>query len=111
MKPLPPYARTATVVSDGLWIRCGQEGWNHLRGNPTCGEIVYPPNATPDKFDWSFVRDLEVWIVRGLSTGNHRVRALADHLMAEGAAMVVVIDWDLYDTGHKGIVSWERTSA
>lgn len=111
MRPLPPYARNANVVCNGVWIRCGQEGWNHMRANPDCGEIVYPPHSTPDEFDWSFVRDLEVWIVKGVTTGNHRVHALADHLMAEGAELVVVIDWDLFGSGRRGIVTWERASA
>lgn len=105
MTTLPPYAKRARVVHDALWIRCGQRGWDHLRANPECGEIVWPATEPPNAHDWSFVRGFHCYVVAG-DVVTQSVYWLVTELLAQGAPSVDVIDWNLFNFGKRAAVSF-----
>ncbi len=100
----PPYAKSARVVADALWVRCGQRGWEYAKAHPERGEIVWPAKSIGEH-DWSFVRGFHVYVVLGDTDpfiGLYLVRELQDN-----GATVDVVDWDFFGFGKRGLVSFD----
>lgn len=106
--PLPPYARSAQVVSDCVWIRCGPRGWRYLREHPQAGEIVYPADGPADRYDWSFVAGLDVWVVGGDAPHGHVVGLVVALLLAD-ASVVHVIDKRFTEASRAGLATFRLT--
>lgn len=78
-----------------------------MRDNPDCGELVWPATSSPDELDWGGVAGTHAYVVRG-NEPNSSARMLVSELLSCGAETVCVIDWDLYETGRTGAVTFER---
>ena len=89
MKPLPPFGRAARIVSNSLWIRCGDAGWRFLEANPKCGEVVFPVEHSPDQYNWP-VKGIDVYVIAD-NPVSESVGTLTQELIASGADKVTVI--------------------
>lgn len=78
-----------------------------MRQNPECGELVWPANQLADELDWGGVAGTHAYVVRG-DVPNASARMLVSELLSNGAETVCVIDWDLYESGRTGAVTFER---
>ena len=90
MKPFPPFAKTATVVANQVWIRAGAQGWRFMKAHSKSGEMVFPGDLAANEYTWP-VEGLDVWIIGG-DCPSPRLAGLVVACLLAGAESVHLID-------------------
>ena len=97
MKKFPPYAkRLKERMMKGYWPKNGiniytswSMGHNHHHG------ITFPPDASPDDFNWSFLAGLDISLINTESYAEYeKLKTLAVLLVKSGVKRVGLIDPD-----------------
>ena len=97
MKPLPPFGKQLkTKMQSGYQPRNGvyiYTSWNMGRPYPHC--ITFPPEASPDDYDWSFLADQEITLTNTERCADYEIlKRLAVLLVQSGVKSVALNDGD-----------------
>ena len=95
MKPLPPFGkrlkermRKGYRPTNGVNI---YTSWNMGRPYPHC--ITFPPEASPDDFDWSFLAGQEISLINTCGYADYeKLVGLSRLLVRSGVKRVGLID-------------------
>lgn len=95
MKPLPPFGKQLkTKMQSGWQPRNGVNiytSWNMGRPYPHC--ITFPPEASPDDYDWSFLTGQEITLTNTERYAEYEtLKKLAVLLVQSGAKSVGLND-------------------
>lgn len=95
-RPLPPFGRDLldSVRMAGaprnLMIFTGPDAWLRAKSWPRGARLVLPHDHSPDDFDWSYVRGLEL-VISGRDESVDRLERLVYHCIVARAALISLI--------------------
>jgi len=97
IKPLPPFGKQLKKrMLPGRWPTNGinlYTSWNMGRVIPH--GVTFPPEASPDDYDWSFLTGQEISIINTESYADYEIlKQLAVLLVQSGVKRVGLIDLD-----------------
>jgi len=97
MKPLPPFGKRFKKKMESGWQPSNGvqifTSWNMGRPYPHC--ITFPPEASPDGYDWSFLAGQEISLINTESYAEYEIlKQLALLLVQSGVKCVGLIDSD-----------------